>query len=456
MADVSMVVGLGFGDEGKGSVVDFLARKHESTVVVRHNGGAQAAHHVALTDGRQHTFAQFGSGTFVPGCRTHLSAYMLVNPIFMMREEVHLKEVGVTDAFERTTISRAALITNPFQVASNRLKEMARAGGRHGSCGMGIGETMADFATHPEDAILASDLASPETLRNKLGISQGRKHDELCGLDTSTMTPAMWREWELLTDTTVVNACVDRYKAFAKLVRIVDGNYLPDLFRGDGSIIFEGAQGVLLDQDYGFFPYVTRSSTTLKNALTLLDGFEGYCDVKKFGILRAYSTRHGAGPFPTEDTSLNLPDTHNGTGPWQESFRVGPLDLVLTRYALDAVGGVDEIVMTNVDRLRKGVRHKVCSNYDGGDLLDDYLGGKHPFFAVHNGLIDGLRVPMGQDPETLATRTRFTKALSEVTAEDDYDFLDPEELVAHVADRLRTPINICSYGPTAEDKKPRC
>ena len=83
MAKVRVIIGLGFGDEGKGSCVDYNVRAHEADLIVRFNGGAQCAHAVVLEDGRHHTFAQFGSGTLVPGCRTHLSRFMLVNPIFM-------------------------------------------------------------------------------------------------------------------------------------------------------------------------------------------------------------------------------------------------------------------------------------------------------------------------------------------------------------------------------------
>lgn len=451
---VTLTAGLSFGDEGKGSVVDHLVRKHSSSTVVRYNGGAQAAHNVVLADGRHHTFAQFGSGTLVPGCRTHLSRFMLVNPISLLQEEKHLQEIGFTDACSRMTVERTALITNPFQVAANRLREMLRAEGRHGSCGMGIGETMADWEDYPEDALRVEDLDNLGIVKRKLATSMVRKYEELAPLvPVSKMTPEMLREWRILTDIDVINTCARQYSYFESCVEVVDDTYLPKLLKEPGAVVFEGAQGVLLDQDWGFFPYVTRTTTTFDNALALIKGFDD--KFTKLGVMRAYSTRHGPGPFPTEDASLNLPDTHNGFGPWQRNFRFGHLDLMMTRYAIDRLGGVDEIVMTNVDRVKDQRTWKVCTGYYGDNRQDDYLGGMDPYFDVHNGDIEGFKPPL-----SLQKRAKFSAALSKV--EPLYEeFHDLDSMISFTSRHLRRadspkdPITLCSFGPTAEDKKPR-
>lgn len=442
MADIIVVAGLGFGDEGKGSFVDAWARSHQAKMVVRHNGGAQAAHNVVLDDGRHHTFAQFGSGTFVPGCQTHLSRHMLVNPIFLMQEERHLAALGVTDAYERLTIERQALITNPFQVAANRLREMIRAGGRHGSCGMGINETVSDAVAHPSEAIRAEDFASPSKLKLKLATSQVRKYEEIVRLlDPRDVPEVMRTEWGVLSDHTLPASVADIYREVAARVKVVDETFLPEALNEEGHVIFEGAQGVLLDQDYGFFPYVTRSTTTFENALDLIRGHGN--SVRKFGILRSYTTRHGPGPFPTEDPSMELPDAHNGLNPWQREFRVGHFDLVLAHYAVQMCRGVDEIVMTHLDRLQGGPV-KVCSGYGAGDRLDDYQGGNDRYFYVHNGLVEGIK-PSPLDP-------RLGEALSKL--EPDYDqYATVEEAVHQVGRNLRVPIRTLSYGPTAKDKR---
>ena len=149
-----LVVDLGFGDAGKGAITDYLARTTSAHTVVRFNGGAQARHNVVAPDGKHHAFSQFGSATLVPGVRTHLSRHMVLNPLAMLVEERYLRALGVEDAFARTAISAEALVITPFQRAANRLRELARslpagkAGERrHGSCGMGIGETVSDSLT---------------------------------------------------------------------------------------------------------------------------------------------------------------------------------------------------------------------------------------------------------------------------------------------------------------------
>src|SRR5215217_818107 len=163
-----LIADLGYGDAGKGSIVDYLTRATGVHTVVRYNGGAQAAHNVMTPDGRHHTFAQFGSGTLVPGTRTHLSRYMTIHPLAMLAEERHLHSLGISDAFGRVTIDGEALVTTPFQQSANRLKEIARGDGRHGSCGMGVGETMSDWLTHDSQVLFAADLCSRAVILKKL------------------------------------------------------------------------------------------------------------------------------------------------------------------------------------------------------------------------------------------------------------------------------------------------
>ena len=175
-----IVVDLGYGDAGKGTVVDWLCSRPGSgtrapglglpgsRTVVRFNGGAQAAHNVVTPDGRHHTFAQFGSGTFTPGVRTHLSRFMLVDPLALAAEAAHLAAAGVADALDRLTVDRDALLTTPYHRAANRARELARGAGRHGSCGMGIGETARYALDYPADAPRAGDCDAPRRLARKL------------------------------------------------------------------------------------------------------------------------------------------------------------------------------------------------------------------------------------------------------------------------------------------------
>jgi len=285
---------------------------------------------------------------------------MLVNPMFLMTEEEHLRSVGVVDAYARLTVDREALVTNPFQVAANRLREMARNNGRHGSCGMGIGETGADFEAQPHAAITIGDLEKPDILLGKLWFSQNYKREQIRGLMAPLpMTEHVEREWAMLTDEAAVQAAMAQYAKFVRLVRLVDGDHLDRVLREPGQVTFEGAQGVLLDQSFGTFPFATRSTTTFENALDLLGDFDGL--VQRIGVLRTYHTRHGAGPFVTE-ADLDQPERYNGYGPWQQAFRVGHFDLVAAKYAIEAIGGVDGIVLTHLDRVAGP--QTACTAYD--------------------------------------------------------------------------------------------
>jgi adenylosuccinate synthase len=152
------------------------------------------------------------------------------------------------------------------------------------------------------------------------------------------------------------------------LVDIIGDDFINlALLRGD--CVFEGAQGVLLDELHGFAPYNTWSNATFENALQLIAESPDTREVERVGVTRAYATRHGPGPLPTEDGELALwlNDAHNGFNDWQRQFRVGHLDLVLLRYASRVCGGMDSVAVTHLDRVQdQEINMMVCNEYDGG------------------------------------------------------------------------------------------
>ena len=343
MPRAMMVVGLGNGDEGKGSLVDHLVRKEGVRHVVRFNGGAQALHHVVDGD-RMHGFSQFGAGTLA-GAGTVLSRFMLFEPLAFCREARNLSEVGIADPYAMVTLSARAPIIPQANILTNRILEIQRGQGRHGSCGMGICLTQGDVEEFGAQAIYAGDLLHPTLLREKLNLIQQRRVLSVRGIHSPETH--MLRTQLFTSD---LDDLVEFYKEFAARIRIVPDDAIMEILAHEDTV-FEGAQGVLLDQQWGFFPHVTRSTTTFENAETLLDeaGFAG--ERVHFGLLRAYGTRHGAGPFPTETDMLPVAPCHNALNPWQGSFRTGWFDAVTTRYALEVVGSVDFLALTNLDRL---------------------------------------------------------------------------------------------------------
>ncbi|MBX4205037.1 MAG: adenylosuccinate synthetase [Candidatus Doudnabacteria bacterium] len=367
-AQAFLVAGLGFGDEGKGATVDYLVRKHKAAVAVRFNGGAQAAHNVVAPDGSHHTFQQFGSGTLANQTATYLSRFVAVNPLNMRKEAEALFQLGIRNPYERMYIDESALVTTPYHVAANRLREWMRSK-RHGSCGLGVGETFEDFRLFGDYAIRVSDLLKPKVLARKLAALRMRK---LMSLGSDVMLAEKTHLvgcLELLTTSDKMANLIADYMNFARRVQIVGPEKLRDLSFG-GPMVFEGAQGVLLDAKYGFYPHVTKSNTTFANAEKILEDICFQGSVSKIGVLRSYATRHGAGPFVTEDASLkkSLPEPHNAAGQWQGKFRVGWFDAVSAKYAGEIIGPLDEIALTFADRLSELPKLQICTSYTDCEL----------------------------------------------------------------------------------------
>ncbi|MFD0888991.1 adenylosuccinate synthetase, partial [Streptosporangium algeriense] len=148
-------------------------------------------------------------------------------------------------------------------------------------------------------------------------------------------------------------------RAFAERVTLTGPARLTALLR-EGPVVFEGAQGVLLDEWHGFHPYTTWSTTTFANALELLGG----AGAVRLGVLRSHTPRHGPGPLVTEDRTLGVTERHNGTGPYPGPFRVGHFDAVAHRYALAVTGGADALALTHLDVPVS----RMCVSYDIGEL----------------------------------------------------------------------------------------
>lgn len=434
-----LIVDLTFGDAGKGTITDFLARKRPVHTVIRFNGGAQAGHNVVTPDGRHHTFSQFGAATFVPGVRTHLSRFMILNPLSMLIEEQKLVSAGVADAFDRTTISKEALVVTPFQRAANRLREMSRGEGRHGSCGMGIGETAMDSQVIGRTALRAGDLDDTAALRRKLRWIQEYKRGQMRDtIERCRDFVVAKDEIAILEDEAIIDSYVEMLAPFVKRASLVGDDLLGGILRRPGDVIFEGAQGVLIDEWRGFDPYTTWSTCTFDNASALLKehSFDG--QATRIGVVRAYATRHGPGPFVTEDAELGkvIPDTHNRMDDWQRNFRIGWFDAVATRYAVAACGSIDALAVTGIDRLRHVPEWKMCVAYARG-VRDIPLGTERDL-AYQRELTGRLM------EATPVYRVSATAGLFETRA---------AQHLVQIAAETGVQVRIASFGPAADDKK---
>lgn len=451
-----IVTDIGYGDAGKGSMVDYLVRQACSAVVIRYNGGGQAAHNVETRKGRHHTFSLFGSGSLVPGTRTHLSRYVLVNPISMEAEAAHLAAIGVPDIWGRTTIAEDALLVLPWHRAANRLRELARGDNRHGSCGLGIGEAQADALKHPTLALRVKDLTYPRRLVHWLEELRDAKYHQLRSELTALDSDMAAREWALFTDPSFIPWLCDQYRFWLQHAQVVDDSHLEYLAAQHELLVFEGAQGVLLDEWFGFHPYTTWSTTTPANALSLLEAFGYEGQVTRLGLLRAYTTRHGAGPFVTEEPALQplLPERHNGTGNWQGVFRLGHLDLVAHDYAIKVCQGLDELAVTGLDRLAALERWQYCPRYRLHAPAADAV--RYFELEPDGTTIRGIKLGVQGDldyqarlTELLFTCSPLYQTVSALSGQPD---MRERELLRVIEDHLGLPVRYTSHGPTAADK----
>lgn len=339
MRRASIVVGLGFGDEGKGLVTNELCKKANNPIVIRFNGGHQAGHTV-VQNGHRHVFSSFGSGTLL-GVPTYWSKFCTVYPTALMNE--YDKIAGLNPVL---FIDPDCPVTTPYDVHFNKLNNV------HGSVGVGFGDTLKRTEAHY--GLFASDILHPSVLKIKL---------QMIGKYYGFELP--------------MNQFIQDCKDVLQVVCI--RKPIGDEWGTD--MIFEGAQGVLLDQKYGFFPHVTRSNTTSKNALALLGQWNGYTEVVM--VTRAYHTRHGIGPMGEEGIELTN-NTHetNVYNDYQHHFRTGPLDIDLLSYSISCEENESpyvnkKIVMTccdQVDRIPNLItRYDVIKCYSDAGFVKEFV-----------------------------------------------------------------------------------
>jgi adenylosuccinate synthase len=443
-----IVVDLGFGDAGKGLLTDFLARHFKAGVVVRYNGGAQAGHNVVAPDGRQHTFSQFGSGTFIPGVKTYLSSQVVVHPTALLVEGDILVQKGVRDAFSRIRLSEQALIITPFHQAANHMRELVRGAGRHGSCGVGVGEVVEDARLNGADSVLAGDLGNPALLRRKLHAIREQKRAQLVELyDEHKSQAALAREWQIFERDDVIDTWIASVARVTELGLVAPDALLEGWFNQAEAAVFEGAQGVLLDAEAGFHPFTTWSRCTAANALDLIQALAPASSVCKIGVMRCYAVRHGPGPLPTEtDAFAPLVHEHNQYNEWQGRVRYGWLDAVLARYALEVAGKLDALAVTHLDLLPRLPAWKYCPGYQEPVSFDPL-----PVETVRSGgMLQNFRLPGSL---TLEQRTRFTQALAHVTPLFETCDAQAEKVIQKIEALLGQAVGIISSGASAEHVK---
>lgn len=438
-----IVVDLGFGDAGKGLLTDFLVRHGGAGLVVRYNGGAQAGHNVVTADGRHHTFSQFGSGTFIPHVKTYLSRHVVVHPAALLLEGDILERKNVHNPFARIRLSDQALVITPFHQAVNRIREIVRGADRHGSCGVGVGETVEDALLHSANRILAGELSNPDLLRRKLHTVCDRKREQVAELHMEYPV-ATAREFEVFERDDVIDTWISSIARITELGLVVSDSVLEQWLEEEKNVIFEGAQGVLLDEDAGFHPFTTWSRCTSVNALEIINEFSPASDVFRIGVMRSYALRHGPGPLPSEAHELtSMISEHNSLNEWQGRVRYGWFDAVLARYALNVTGGVDTLMVTHMDILPHLKTWKYCDGY-----LDESDSRFRPVRSdVSNDILTELHAPPSLSVEQ---RIKITTFISSIKPAILNCSSNEDEVLRKIESLLGQSVGMVSHGPRAE------
>ena len=318
------VIGANYGDEGKGLMTDYhVAPAGREGIVARFNGGAQAGHTVTTPDGVRHVFSHVGSGALA-GAATFLSRHFVCHPILFCREADALRCAGVP-APPTVFVDDRAPVSTLYDILINQIAERHRGNGRHGSCGMGFGETI-ERNLDPEFALTVADLrhGAGYLLHRLAAIRDGYVPARLAALGIPALDDeaAGW----LASD-----AALQRFAHAAMQFRRATQPARPAILADHAQVVFEGAQGLLLDQDRGAFPYVTRSHTGLRNALDVA-AEAGIAALDVTYVTRAYLTRHGAGPLAGElpdKPYAGIEDRTNVPNEFQGTLRFAHLDLDL-------------------------------------------------------------------------------------------------------------------------------
>lgn len=339
--EAKIVIGSGFGDEGKGAAVDYLTRNFaKQKLVIRFNGGGQAGHTVVHGDIR-HVFSNFGAGT-LNGVPTYWSKYCTFCPASTLQEYKKLKEISPNVVLY---VDNLCPVITPFDINANRYDTVMKA---NGTCGVGYGTTMKRHEETPYK-LFAQDLLNMKITKEKVrAISHYYSTDK----------PFILDGWNHVNTDKFFDSLKELYKLRDS------GNIIfvneAEIFSKFSQFIFEGAQGILLDQEHGFFPNVTRSNTTSKNAIEILKR-NNITNYSKYYISRAYQTRHGNGPMSNERYPVTLTNNDKETNinnAFQGAFRTGILDLDLLIHSIQIDLNYSEnknnnLVMTCLDQVSK-------------------------------------------------------------------------------------------------------
>lgn len=421
--NTTAVVGLQWGDEGKGKVIDLLAGSHDA--VVRYNGGANAGHSIVI-DGQRFALHLIPSGVFRPDTVSVIGNGVVLDPFKLIEEIEGLRERGIE--VQNLAISSRAHLVLPYHKLEDAMLEdrLAARGLSIGTTKRGIGPAYSDKANRAT-SLRVGDLLDTDYLRAKVANLAEYKTDALRSIDPSA---------EAIEPKRLTDALLDAAETLTPFIE--DTAYLlHGMLRKGKSLLFEGANATLLDVDHGTYPFVTSSNCSVLG-IPAGTGVPG-AEVKQVvGVLKAYSTRVGGGPFPTEQDNevgdqIRRQGNEYGTTTGRPR-RCGWLDLVAVRYAA-MVNGCTSLSLMLLDVLSGIEELQVCTRYQIGDDPEAITGRFFP------------------DANRLAGITPLYESLpgfhGDVTKARSFDELPApaRQYIEFIEDFVGLPISIISVGP---------
>lgn len=413
---VDLLLGLQWGDEGKGKIVDVLTKDYN--IIARFQGGPNAGHTLEF-DGMKHVLHTIPSGIFHENAMNVVGNGVVIDPVIFKKELDNLKKFNL-DLVSKLLISRKAHLILPTHRLLDAASEASKGKAKIGSTLKGIGPTYMDKTGR--NGIRVGDLEMPDWKEKYRHLAD--KHE------------AMIQSFDVKVEYDLAELEEEFFEAIAVLrkLKFIDSeNYMNTAQREGKTILAEGAQGSLLDIDFGTYPFVTSSNTTAAGACTGLGVSPSSID-KVFGVFKAYTTRVGSGPFPTElfdEDGATLARVGNEFGATTgRPRRCGWLDLVALRYAVE-INGVTELLMMKADVLSGMDKIKVCTAYEyQGERIE------HLPYSIEEEYIKPLYQEFQGWKEDI-TGVRDAEVLPQALKEY-IDFIEKE---------LNIPIKIVSVGP---------
>ncbi len=423
MANV-VLVGAQWGDEGKAKVTDLLSKNAD--VIVRYQGGSNAGHTVAV-DGEIYKFHLIPSGILYKGKIAVVGPGTVIDPKILLHEIEDLKTRGIS--VDGLKVSTAAHVTMPYHLAIDQAEDRGRGTKKIGTTGRGIGPTYADKADR--FGIRIADLIDAKELEERISWLVPRKNVILERL--YSLPPEDPKE------------VYEEYREYGEKLKpfVTDTSALIfDAIKNKKNILFEGAQGTLLDLDHGTYPYVT-SSNPVAGGACIGAGIGPTVVDRVIGISKAYTTRVGEGPFPTEVFGREADELRATGTAWAEfgtttgrPRRVGWLDAVLLRYAV-RVNGLDCLAVTKLDVLDSMEEINICVAYE-----DTLTGAKYYELPLFSGVFKRVKPIYETLPgwKSSTTECRNREELPE----------NAKKYLNRIQDLLETSIAIVSVGQKRE------